>query len=161
MWSYNYTDELYHHGVKGMKWGVRRNKSEYYTFGKARKKAKAAARDARAQKGAKRKLGGLVEAYPNPVAKFKGKAAGRKVYRKSMRESIAEAKANKYKSEAGVKYNFVDKHVFSKGTRKLIDRYVNSGDSVKSAKAKAYAVSGANTAGIILAYYGAQKLINR
>lgn len=26
MWKYNYTNELYHHGVKGMKWGVIRDK---------------------------------------------------------------------------------------------------------------------------------------
>ena len=24
MWTYNYSNELYHHGVKGQKWGVRR-----------------------------------------------------------------------------------------------------------------------------------------
>lgn len=24
MWSYNYTNELYHHGIKGQRWGVRR-----------------------------------------------------------------------------------------------------------------------------------------
>lgn len=28
MWTYNYSSELYHTGVKGMKWGVRRAKKE-------------------------------------------------------------------------------------------------------------------------------------
>ena len=25
MWQYNYTDELYHYGVKGMKWGAEKS----------------------------------------------------------------------------------------------------------------------------------------
>lgn len=28
MWQYNYTPDLYHHGIKGQKWGVRRSKDE-------------------------------------------------------------------------------------------------------------------------------------
>ena len=36
MWNYIYQDELYHYGVKGMKWGV--TKSEYDSMSKDQKK---------------------------------------------------------------------------------------------------------------------------
>lgn len=38
MWNYNHTDELYHYGITGMKWGVRRFQRKNGTLTSAGKK---------------------------------------------------------------------------------------------------------------------------
>ena len=38
MWQYNYSGELYHHGIKGMKWGVRRYQNKDGSLTNAGKK---------------------------------------------------------------------------------------------------------------------------
>lgn len=45
MWSYNHTSELYHHGILGMRWGVRRYQNKDGTLTNAGKKRAAQLRN--------------------------------------------------------------------------------------------------------------------
>lgn len=45
MWTYNNTDELYHYGVLGMKWGKRNSNPAYAAYKKSKKDYRKARRD--------------------------------------------------------------------------------------------------------------------
>lgn len=56
MWSYNYSDELYHHGIKGQRWGIRRYQNKDGTLTPAGKK-RAAKLESDYEKVTGRKMG--------------------------------------------------------------------------------------------------------
>ena len=99
MWCYSNTNELYHHGIKGMRWGVRRfqtkdgsltpaGRKRYVTTAQAVRNANNAAKDARKESIAKsRATDSGIGSYRR--AANKASAAGREAYR----DSIAKDKA--------------------------------------------------------------------
>ena len=58
MWAYNYTDELYHYGVKGMRWGVRRSKEELLRCKQAREEFNEAVRSGKVSMSMNKELQG-------------------------------------------------------------------------------------------------------
>jgi hypothetical protein len=88
--------ELQHHGVKGMRWGVRKKK--YVTVRQGTKNANAAGREAW-QKTTTENGGKLVgkdknvAVYKNPVAMRRGRAAAQTARNDAIKESIKNDKA--------------------------------------------------------------------
>lgn len=88
--------ELYHYGVKGMQWGVRKNK--YITVRQGFKNARAAGKDAWRKSVSENggKLAGKnkqIAVYKNPIAMRRGRKASLDAYKNAQRESIKSDKA--------------------------------------------------------------------
>ena len=91
MYEYFDYDELYHHGVKGMKWGVRKKRTTIRQGNKqARKAYREAYKESSEASGAKRV--GPATVHTSTKAKYQAKSAGMKAANRSLKETAAENK---------------------------------------------------------------------
>jgi hypothetical protein len=119
-----YSNELYHHGIKGQKWGVRRFQNPDGSWTEAGKKrySNTTAGAKRYQKDAKKE---------HREVERSGSATGR-VYLSTIREQeSAEKSFNKVRQKYGIDDN-TDRTQLANNVRKKLDRYESS---VKDAKA--------------------------
>ena len=168
----NNSNELYHYGVKGMRWGHR--KASYqntatsglrqrYDAAKADKKAAGKAYSKAYNKAYNRSIAALSpskkhrqandERWNDAIEKAKTMNAADKAYKQVKKERKAAIKST-YK-QLNREASFSEKLNGNNATRKLAAKYiVDNGMTVSEAKTKAYGVAKRNSM-IILAAYGA------
>lgn len=163
-------DELAHHGVKGMKWGVR--KDRYITNHQANKNRKKAYKEAYID-STKKSGGRVVSGYgvtaaihPNLKSKYNAKAAGRAAGKQSLKNDLEynkQVKAarkqrrvdiNKVYEKIHKSESFRDKLLYNNATRRAAAKYVvDHNMSMTDARKKANKEALRNT-GILLAACG-------
>ena len=137
----DYRDELYHHGVKGMKWGVRRNRDRAAKVGRRIERHQVKLDKASAKKGKENFL------YRNTMGDYRRGEIARLKNVKTHREAKADYKENKTKENKQklsnarvnrVARNTAGKAIAGRGGRGAYHRYRDSGDSAAKATLKAY-----------------------
>lgn len=174
MWQYNQSNELYHYGVPGMKWGTRRSRGAYQTAKTNFKVKKSAeidnfnAYDKRGSSLALTKSSKIAKtnAFNRFNKSVKETDKARVGYKKAKQNYKADKKAykekvNKDNESYTKKQRTLDRTLFNKATEKRVNQYLNTGSSLKSARTKSYAEAGANTAAILLGAYGVYKIATR
>lgn len=175
-------NELYHYGVLGMKWGKRKARPTTNASKVAAKKAtyddlKKQYLSAKADKRAATKewsktynqatklrnsFGEKKQMYEKKVEEA-GEAANRaydnhKSAKSAYKQAKKDYKAEINKTNENYKKNFAEKYVFNAATSKRINKYLNSGATLKEARTKTYISAGVNTAAVLLAAYGSSRL---
>jgi hypothetical protein len=109
---------LCHHGVKGMKWGVRKKRDSYTTVRQARKTAKAAGEQAA------RDTINSMNASPKKHTIREYNNAARKAQRQAEMESFREAKASNKQKRAEAKTRKTSEAVVKRG-KSVVDALLN------------------------------------
>lgn len=165
MWEYNYyynPDELYHHGVKGMKWGVRRYQNKDGSLTTAGKK-KQIMDDSKAE---------MNKARVNKRIKNSAKAAreadkqykqSKKNYKKAKSDFKEQKKIDKFKKH-GLNYNLdtaTNVHYYGyKAAKRIEDRIKNKKMSRLKSEAIEAGRSSAKVAALTLGTVAAMALIS-
>lgn len=167
MWAYKYTDELYHYGIPGMKWGHHKRAVAStgglsgYIRGKqmtnATNNLSAISKRQRQINSELKELRGY-EKNPSAIGKTKLATAIRRSQIKSLEKTQSKLQKSKQDNEDALKeLKSIDKYQAQKKAER--ESYKNSPEyKAKQAKNKKVAIAGAAVAGTALAAYGAYKL---